>query len=257
MAGPEVAEQRRGALAAGRERLGEVYGAYQPWLVRFIGQRVDPRERAWAEDFAQNTFVSAWPRLAGADFSEAGSPRPWLATIARRVLSDRYRGGSGLQRAAETPVAPESPLWQMLSAAPAAEAGDEVADRRESALRAALDALPAETRRVLELRYLQGMSRREAAREMGRGTATVDRRTAAGLATLRGDTALEAAVTGRPDPMARARRAVAEVQQRQAAVEHQQAVQAARARQLARWHTDDHIDALRDQGRAAERGDAA
>ena len=226
--------------------------------MRFIGQRVDPRERAWAEDFAQNTFVSAWPRLADADFTEAGSPRPWLATIARRVLADRYRCGSGLQCAAETSVAPESPLWQMVSGAPVAGAGDDVvADRRESALRAALDSLPAQTRRVLELRYLQGMSRREAAREMGRGTATVDRRTAAGLATLRGDTALEAAVAGCPDPMARARRAVAEIQQRQTAVEHQQAVQAARAQQLARWHTDDHADALQEQGRAAQRGDAA
>src|SRR5947209_14703323 len=113
MAGPGMAERRRSALAASRDRLGEVYAAYQPWLGRFIGHRVDTHDRAWAEDLAQNTFLSAWPTLAGADFTEAGSPRPWLATIARRVLADRYRSGSGLQRATETSVAPESPLWQM------------------------------------------------------------------------------------------------------------------------------------------------
>lgn len=236
---PAVAEQRQSGMAASRDRLGQVYAAYQPWLVRFIGHRVDTRDRHWAEDFAQSTFLSAWPTLAQADFAETGSPRPWLATIARRVLADRYHCGPGLQRAAETPVAPDSPLFQGATPASRTCIAVDVTDGREAALKAALDTLPMETRRVLELRYLQGMSRRKAARDMGRGTATIDRRTAAGLAALRGNAALEAAVTVREtEPMIRARHAVAEVQQRRAALDRRRSAHA-RAQQLAGWRAED------------------
>jgi RNA polymerase sigma-70 factor (ECF subfamily) len=239
-------------MVASRDRLAGLYAEYRPWAVRFISGRVQDRDRHVAEDLAQDTFLRAWPTLASAEFTAASPPRPWLATIARRVVADHYRSGSGLQRAAETPVAEDSPVWQTAAAAPqAGPADDAVAERRQAALTAALDDLPVQTRRVLELRYLQGRSRREAAQDMGRGTATVDRRAAAGLAALRGDAVLEAAVTVREDPLDRARRAVAQVHER-VAVQGTHAAEEDRARQLARWHADDQ--AAEAQRRGDDRG---
>jgi RNA polymerase sigma factor (sigma-70 family) len=235
--------ERVAAMAASCDQLAGVYAGYRPWAVRFISGRIQDRDKHAAEDLAQEMFLRAWPTLATTDFAAAGSPRPWLATIARRVVADHYRSGRGLQRAAETPVAGDSPLWQAVAAAPeAGPADDAVADRREAALIAALDGLPVETRRALELRCLQGLSRREAAQDLGRGTATVDRRTAAGLAALRGDAVLAEAVTVREDPLARARHAVADVHQRVAA-QGTHAAEEGRARQLARWHADDQAAA--------------
>jgi RNA polymerase sigma-70 factor (ECF subfamily) len=241
-------EERAASMVASRDRLAGLYAEYRPWAVRFISGRVQDRDRHVAEDLAQDTFLQAWPTLASAEFTAASPPRPWLATIARRVVADHYRCGSGLQRAAETPVAEDSPVWQTGAAAPqAGPADDVVADRRAAALTAALDGLPVQTRRVLELRYLQGRSRREAAQDMGRGTATVDRRAAAGLAALRGDAVLEAAATVREDPLDRARRAVAQVHER-VAVPGAHVAEEGRARQLARWHADDQAAAAQRRG---------
>jgi RNA polymerase sigma factor (sigma-70 family) len=240
--------ERAASMVASRDRLAGLYAEYRPWAVRFISGRVQDRDRHVAEDLAQDTFLRAWPTLASAEFTAASPPRPWLATIARRVVADHYRSGSGLQRAAETPVVEDSPLWQTVAAAPPAGAADDVvAERRAAALTAALDDLPVQTRRVLELRYLQGRSRREAAQELGRGTATVDRRAAAGLAALRGDAVLEAAVTAREDPLDRARRVVAQVHER-VAVQGTPAAEEDRARQLARWHADDQAAAAQRRG---------
>jgi RNA polymerase sigma factor (sigma-70 family) len=240
--------ERSASMVASHDRLAGLYAEYRPWAVRFISGRVPDRDKHVAEDLAQDTFLRAWPNLASAEFTAATPPRPWLATIARRVVADHYRYGPGLQRAVETPVAGDSPVWQTVAAArQAAPANDAVANRREAALTAALDGLPVETRRVLELRYLQGLSRRVAAQDMGRGTATVDRRAAAGLAALRGDAVLEAAITVREDPLVRARRAVAQVHER-VAVQGTHAAEEDRARQLARWHTDDQAAAAQRRG---------
>ena len=73
------------------------------------------------------------------------------------------------------------------------------------------------------------------------------RRAAAGLAALRGDAVLEAAVTAREDPLDRARRAVAEAHQRVAA-QDTYAAEEGRARRLARWHTDDQTAAAQHRG---------
>jgi RNA polymerase sigma factor (sigma-70 family) len=244
--------ERAASMVASRDRLAGLYAEYRPWAVRFISGRVQDRDKHVAEDLAQDTFLRAWPTLATAEFTAASPPRPWLATIARRVVADHYRSGSGLQRAAETLVAEDSPVWQTVAVTPTAgSAEDAVAERREAALTAALGELPVETRRVLELRYLQGQSRREAAQELGRGTATVDRRAAAGLAALRGDAVLTAAVTAREDPLDRARRAVAEAHQRLTGRD-QQAAEVGRSRQLARWHADDQ--AAEAQRRGDDRG---
>jgi hypothetical protein len=64
---------------------------------------------------------------------------------------------------------------------------------------------------------------------------------------LRGDAVLEAAVTAREDPLDWARRAVAEVHERDAA-QGTHTAEESRARQLARWHADDQAAEAQHRG---------
>jgi RNA polymerase sigma-70 factor, ECF subfamily len=46
-------------------------------------------DRQWAEDVVQETLVRAWRTADNID--PARSPRPWLATVARRIIIDTQR----------------------------------------------------------------------------------------------------------------------------------------------------------------------
>jgi transposase len=85
----------------------------------------------------------------------------------------------------EAPVSPHAALWwsPRLVDDSAAAATDAVNTRLD--VRAALAQLPAETRRMLELRYLDGLSRDAAARDLRISNQTILARTTEGLATLR------------------------------------------------------------------------
>jgi RNA polymerase sigma-70 factor (ECF subfamily) len=105
-----------------------------------------------AKDIAQDSFFRAYRRLP-----EFHTDRPfarWLFVIARNASLDAIRR----RRRAATLVAPEDSAG--------VEAGpEEVALRNEDALRvhAALEALPAKYRDVLELYYICGLRYREIA----------------------------------------------------------------------------------------------
>jgi RNA polymerase sigma-70 factor (ECF subfamily) len=107
------------------------------------------RSREEAEDLLQETLLSAvaaigqlrQPEMAGA----------WLLRILRRKWYDALRRRPRERAAAgPEPAAPESP-----------RAPDE-------ALRTALQALPSEERRILELRYFESRSSTEIGRILGR-----------------------------------------------------------------------------------------
>jgi RNA polymerase sigma factor (sigma-70 family) len=124
----------------------------------------DDAEDAWSETFL--AALRAYPRLRpGSDV------RAWLVTIAHRKAIDGYRA----RRRAPVPV-------PALPHEPAAGGVDEVPD---SALLAAVDALPAKQRQVVAYRYLADLSYPAIAEIVG-GSADAARRSAAdGIATLR------------------------------------------------------------------------
>lgn len=63
-----------------------LYTDHHAWLVGWLRRRLD---RGWlAADLAQDTFVSI---LSGADAPPVRAPRPFLATIARRLVANHYR----------------------------------------------------------------------------------------------------------------------------------------------------------------------
>jgi RNA polymerase sigma-70 factor (ECF subfamily) len=113
---------------------------------------------ALAEDLTQETFLAAVKRLQRGVVVDA--PRPWLIGIARHRLIDHYRATSGM---ANRVVA----LDNWIDEQP--DDRDDISAflDREHAI-SALDALPASQRLVIALRYLDGMSVSEIARQTGK-----------------------------------------------------------------------------------------
>jgi RNA polymerase sigma factor (sigma-70 family) len=124
----------------------------------------DDAEDAWSETFL--AALRAYPRLR-----PDSDVRAWLVTIAHRKAIDGYRA----QRRAPLPVAvlPHEPTTT------------DVHDLPDTALLAAVDALPDKQRQVVAYRYLADLSY-EAIAEIVGGSAAAARRSAAdGIATLR------------------------------------------------------------------------
>ncbi|HEX5727489.1 MAG TPA: sigma-70 family RNA polymerase sigma factor [Longimicrobiaceae bacterium] len=131
-----------------------------------------------AEDVVEDTFWQAWRQAAGYR-PERGTVATWLLTIARSRALDRVRARKR-RREEATDALPDVPAGE--EADPLR--GVELAELRTT-VRAALDALPAEQRRALELAYFGGMSQTEIAAHTAPPLGTVKTRVRLGLAKLR------------------------------------------------------------------------
>ena len=122
----------------------------------FIYARVG--NRADAEDLTQQVALKAIPRLRAE--AAAASIRAYLFATARSVLAGFWAHKFGL---------PEEELRDNLAPPTPAPAPEERPETAPAARRAAriLEALPANYRRVLELRFLRGYSLKEVAAETG------------------------------------------------------------------------------------------
>ena len=126
-----------------------------PFIYSRVGNQAD------AEDLTQQVALKALPRL---NFEYPGpAVRAYLYTTARSVMASFW---SHRSRVPEAEIADD--LW-------IEGRGDELAAPPEAAawVERTLNALPANYRRVLELRFLRGYSLRETAREMGKTTGAV------------------------------------------------------------------------------------
>jgi RNA polymerase sigma-70 factor (ECF subfamily) len=108
-----------------------------------------------AEDIVAETFVRAW----GGIFRYRDTGRPfvtWLYGIARHIVADERRARHRVEPRSELPDSPRE---------------SEQDDRIMLAM--GLDQLPASQRRVLELRYLVGLSHTEIAALLGKSVGAV------------------------------------------------------------------------------------
>lgn len=118
---------------------------------------------ALAEDLTQQTFIQAikhWQSYDG-----RADPITWLCSIARNKLTDHYRVLDRQERRHLRLVVRE------ISVAEAAPV-DAIADR--DAVLMALRNMPALHRAALVLRYVDGLSVRDVARELGRSESATD-----------------------------------------------------------------------------------
>jgi RNA polymerase sigma-70 factor (ECF subfamily) len=150
MKGPEQAGELlhlpSSAVAAADIALDELEMVYA-FIYARVGNRAD------AEDLTQQVALKAIPRLH-ADAS-AASIRGYLFATARSCLAQFWSHRLGL---------PEEELRDEVAGPPVVVAGSPATSDRASRI---LERLPANYRRVLELRFLRGYSLKEVAAETG------------------------------------------------------------------------------------------
>lgn len=136
------------------------------------------RDRAEAEEVAQDVFVQAW-RQAGDYREERGTPEAWLLTMVRSRGIDKLR--SRRRRHETMPIA-EDP--ERAREAGIVESGAASSEARVLAT-GALAELSAPQREVLELAYFDGLTQTEIAARLGEPLGTVKTRMRSGLERLR------------------------------------------------------------------------
>jgi RNA polymerase sigma-70 factor (ECF subfamily) len=135
--------------------------------------------RAFAEDVVQEAFLSIWRSEAGYDRTR-GSVRAWALGIVRNRAIDALR-----REASRGALDHDDESTLERRAAP--ERTDEEALRRETArvLRGAIEGLPSDQSKVIELAYYGGFSHSEIAEMLGMPLGTVKGRMRLGLEKIR------------------------------------------------------------------------
>jgi RNA polymerase sigma-70 factor, ECF subfamily len=153
-------------------------GAAYSLAYRIVG------ERAGAEDVVQEAFISIW--RSGARFDRArGSVRAWTLSIVRNRAIDALRSRAG--KAPKLTFDDDGILEQR----PADDSTEDEAMRHETAgeVRGALETLPGDQAKVIELAYFGGFSHSEIAEMLGVPLGTVKGRMRLGLDKIRGELA--------------------------------------------------------------------
>ncbi|NVB40775.1 RNA polymerase sigma factor [Pseudenhygromyxa sp. WMMC2535] len=169
------------AVDGEREAFTRLYRELHPLIARFVARRVD--SRADAEELVAEVFRRIVEHLGRFDAGK-GSVRVWALRIARNAVIDHYRSrrraqfldtvADGLCERSPALVSVEGePLAQLLDAEALAQVRGLVAQ------------CPLETRKLLALRYGDGLRHREIAELMGLSEATVRKRLSRALRSLR------------------------------------------------------------------------
>lgn len=137
-------------------------------------------DRQAAEDVTQEALISIW--RSGARFDRSrGSVRAWTLGIVRNRAIDHLRRDSG--RPPKMAFDPEEILEQR----PSDDLTDAEALRRETAreVRGALDDLPDDQSRVIQLAFFGGFSHSEIAKMLGEPLGTIKGRMRLGMEKIR------------------------------------------------------------------------
>ena len=223
------------AQAGDRDAFGRLYARYAPGVSRFVGSRTG--DRMLAEDLTSETFTRALRRIDSVSY-QGRDVGAWFTTIARNLITDhmkssRYQLDRSTADIADADDHHDSPEQSVIKRDTAAD------------VRRRVEQLPTDQQQCLRLRYWQELSVAETAAAMGRSDAAVKALQHRGVLGLRAAMAKDnwpptPPRQAAPDPLDRARNAVATVQQHRGGQTHQQG----RAQQLARWHTDDQTASL-------------
>lgn len=171
-------EELMGLVHAGEARAFEVLFDRHGDAAFSLAYRMCGR-RAMAEDVVQEAFLSLW--RTGARYDPArGSVRSWLLRVVHNRTIDTFRRSTVLDG---RDVHDEAAAERLA----AAELTDQVVQRREDVrqVRGALEELPADQRKVIELAYFGGLSHSQIAEVLELPAGTVKGRMRLGLSKLR------------------------------------------------------------------------
>lgn len=166
-----IAAEDQGALALLYRRRG---GLIFSFLMRMLGNEAE------AQEVLQDTFIRLWRRAKEFD-AERSSATAWLLMFARGMALDKLRSRSrhtAKLSAYETEVA-------IFETADNSGAGELERDELSSVCRNAVERLPAEQSRALQLAFFRGWTHEEIAAAQGEPLGTVKARIRRGLLTLR------------------------------------------------------------------------
>lgn len=144
------------------DKLAVLDRLFRQRLLGYVGKTM-LGDQAAAEDIVQETFIRAWRYLGQHADVDPTTLRPWLYTVARRLVIDVLRARS---------VRPPEVMMEDLTRLALTEDGT-VGLLRSESLRTALLNLSAEHRYVLVELYLHDRSPAEVARELGVPIGTV------------------------------------------------------------------------------------
>ena len=134
-------------------------------------------DAATAEEVVQDAFMSVWRRADSFDASR-GSTRSWLLSIVHHRAIDQVRGRFG-RRQGEIDFDTLEPVLS------GADLSFEVANNLQAeAVREALNTLPENQRRAIDLAYFEGFTQQEIAERTGIPLGTVKSRLRLGLRKL-------------------------------------------------------------------------
>jgi RNA polymerase sigma factor (sigma-70 family) len=150
--------------------LTDAYDQYSSFVFG-LARRVTGDPRA-AEDVTQEVFIALWERPESFD-ADRGSLRTWLATLAHRRSVDLVRREEARRRRSEREAARATSVPNVEESALALVAAERV--------RAAVEALPPEQRRAIDLAYFGGKTYREVAQVLGIPEGTAKSRLRLGL----------------------------------------------------------------------------
>jgi len=133
------------------------------------------RDERLAEDAVQEAFLAVW-RQAASYRADRAKAQTWVLTLVHRRAVDLVRRE---ERRRVDVLDPESEAGAVGSAADDAELRD-----RRAAVQRALEQLPEEQRRPIELAYYAGLSQSELAERLGEPLGTIKSRMFTGLKRL-------------------------------------------------------------------------
>ena len=168
-----LARLARRAVSGDRRAFTRLYRDLHPLVARFVARRVD--SSADAEELVAEVFRRLVEHLGEFDHAR-GSVRAWVLRIARNAVIDHYRTRKSpiaLEAIADGLCELAGPLDHLL------------ADERAARVRALLETFPLETRRLLALRYGDGLRHAEIAELLGLGEAVVRKRISRAIRELR------------------------------------------------------------------------
>lgn len=157
--------------AGDQQAMSELYDRYAK-VVYAVGLRV-LQDAAGAEDVLQDVFLQLWRNPDAFDASR-GSLAAWLTVISRHKAIDRLRKRR-----------PETDIEDCVIAS-----GPDLRDETERTLviekvRAVLEQMNPDQRKVLELAFFQGLTHTEIAEKTGEPLGTIKTRIRTGLQQLR------------------------------------------------------------------------